>query len=184
MNRVFERFIAAYLQQYVVPRLPGVRLFTQASGRQRYLMQCGGAGVLRLKPDLLFEAAGSGISLVMDTKWKLLAPTERGRGGVGEADLYQLYAYTRRYGSSWSVLLYPHTPGLVPRDFAVLDDNGVLTMVVKLWQCDRWDCIEICLPPPSEKNWLSSSKRCCAKGCVSPRRKARSKSRMLHDGSQ
>ena len=127
MNRVFERFIAAFLQQYVVPRLPNVHLFTQASGRQRYLMQCGGVGVLRLKPDLLFEAAGSGISLVMDTKWKLLAPTERGRGGVGEADLYQLYAYTRRYGSSWSVLLYPHTPGLVPRDFAVLDDNGVLT---------------------------------------------------------
>ena len=125
MNRVFERFIAAFLQRYVVPRLRGVRLFPQASSRHRYLMQCGSTGVLRLKPDLLFE--GPGHVLVMDTKWKLLTPTDRGRGGVSEADLYQLYAYTRRYGASRSVLLYPQTPGLARWDFEVLDEGNIPT---------------------------------------------------------
>ena len=60
----------------------------------------------------------------MDAKWKLLAPGKRGRGGVADADLYQLYAYTRRYGCTRSVLLYPFVPGLEPREFEVLDANG------------------------------------------------------------
>jgi 5-methylcytosine-specific restriction enzyme subunit McrC len=85
-------------------------------------MESEGAGVLRLEPDILVEAAGK--RLVMDTKWKLLAPGKRGRGGVAEADLYQLYAYTRRYGCTRSVLLYPFVPGLEPRDFGVLDAIG------------------------------------------------------------
>lgn len=60
----------------------------------------------------------------MDTKWKLLSPSRRGRGGVAESDLYQLCAYTRRYGCARSVLLYPFTPGLESRDFDILDAGG------------------------------------------------------------
>lgn len=123
MNKVFERFVAAFLRRYVIPRLVGVELFPQAAHHQRHLMACEGTGVLRLKPDLLVHGP-AGRRLVMDTKWKLLAPGRRGRGGVGEGDLYQLYAYARRYGCQGSVLLYPFTAGLEPRDFQVLDAAG------------------------------------------------------------
>jgi 5-methylcytosine-specific restriction enzyme subunit McrC len=122
MNKVFERFLAAFLRRYVAPRLPGVEVFPQAAHHKRYLMESVGAGVLRLEPDVLVEAPGK--RLVMDAKWKLLAPGKRGRGGVADADLYQLYAYTRRYGCTRSVLLYPFVPGLEPREFEVLDANG------------------------------------------------------------
>jgi 5-methylcytosine-specific restriction enzyme subunit McrC len=122
MNKVFERFVAAFLRRHVVPRLPGVQVFPQAAHHKLHLMESEGAGVLRLEPDLLVESADK--RLVMDTKWKLLAPGKRGRGGVADADLYQLYAYTRRYGCTRSVLLYPFVPGLEAREFGVLDANG------------------------------------------------------------
>jgi 5-methylcytosine-specific restriction enzyme subunit McrC len=82
-------------------------------------MECAGTGFLRLEPDILIERAER--RLIMDTKWKLLAPGKRGRGGIADGDLYQLYAYARRYGSPRSVLLYPHVPGLEARNFDVLD---------------------------------------------------------------
>ncbi|MCK5798402.1 MAG: hypothetical protein KAI47_14525, partial [Deltaproteobacteria bacterium] len=122
MNRVFEGFVAAFLRQRVMPQLTGYQLFPQARRRQRHLMTCDGRGVLPLRPDLLIEAP-DGRRLVLDTKWKRLSEG-RARGGVGTADLYQLYAYTRRYGCARSVLLYPHAPGVVPRDFDVMDRFG------------------------------------------------------------
>lgn len=123
MNKVFERFVAVFLRRYVVPRLTGVLLFPQATQRTRHLMESNGAGVLRLQPDLLLEGPEN-CRLVMDTKWKLLAAGRRGRGGVSEADLYQLYAYARRYGCARSILLYPYAAGLETRDFDVLDAQG------------------------------------------------------------
>jgi 5-methylcytosine-specific restriction enzyme subunit McrC len=122
MNAVFERFVAALLCRYVAPRIEGLLVHPQAVRHQRNLMECEGKGILRLKPDLLVDLAER--RLVLDTKWKLLAPTKRGRGGVADADLYQLYAYGRRYASPQSVLLYPHVPGLEARDFEVLDAAG------------------------------------------------------------
>jgi 5-methylcytosine-specific restriction enzyme subunit McrC len=122
MNTVFERFVASFLRRYVVSRLPGVEVFPQAVHHKRHLMECESKGVLCLKPDLLIESTSC--RLVMDTKWKLLSPGKRGRGGVSESDLYQLYAYTRRYGCSRSILLYPAVPGLESRDFRLLDADG------------------------------------------------------------
>ncbi|NUN13339.1 MAG: McrC family protein [Myxococcales bacterium] len=124
MNKVFERFIAAFLCRHVAPRFAGVDIFPHAGHHKRYLMEeSDGLGVLRLEPDILVEGP-EGRRLVMDTKWKLLSPSRRGRGGVAESDLYQLCAYTRRYGCARSVLLYPFTPGLESRDFDILDAGG------------------------------------------------------------
>lgn len=123
MNKVFERFVAAFLRRYVAPRIEGTQVLPHAGHHKRHLMESDGTGVLRLEPDVLVEGPGPR-RLVMDTKWKLLSPGSRGRGGVSETDLYQLYAYTRRYGCTRSVLLYPFTSGLLPRDFDVLDAEG------------------------------------------------------------
>lgn len=126
MNRVFERFVVAFMRRFVAPRLAGVQVLPHAGRHKRHLMESSGAGVLRLEPDVLLEGPGDH-RLVIDTKWKLLAPGRRGRGGVAEPDLYQLYAYTRRYGCTRSILLYPYSSGLERRDFDVLDGNGKLS---------------------------------------------------------
>lgn len=123
MNKVFERFVAAFLRRYVASRFDGIQVFPHAGHHKRHLMESEGAGVLRLEPDVLVEGPGAR-RLVIDMKWKLLSSGRHRLGGVAEADLYQLYAYTRRYGCERSVLLYPHMKGLVPRDFDVLDAEG------------------------------------------------------------
>jgi 5-methylcytosine-specific restriction enzyme subunit McrC len=120
MNKVFERFIAAFVHRYMTPRIEGLRLYRQSAGHSKHLMVSAGVGILRLAPDLLMQLAGR--LLVMDTKWKLLS-RRSARGGVSDADLYQLFAYTRRYGCARSILLYPHVSGLEPRDFDVLDEH-------------------------------------------------------------
>jgi 5-methylcytosine-specific restriction endonuclease McrBC regulatory subunit McrC len=120
MNKVFERFIAAFVHHYIAPRIDGLRVYLQSAGHSKHLMASAGVGVLRLAPDLLMQLTGR--PLVMDTKWKLLSG-KGARSGVGDGDLYQLFAYTRRYGSARSILLYPYIAGLEPRDFDVLDEH-------------------------------------------------------------
>ena len=122
MNRVFEDFVAAFLKKQVIPHLDGYRLYPQTKNQQLHLMTSGGQGVLPLRPDLLIKAS-DGRRLVMDTKWKQLSG-EGARGGVVTDDLYQLYAYTRRYECRHSVLLYPYVLGAKCRDFDIVNTSG------------------------------------------------------------
>jgi 5-methylcytosine-specific restriction enzyme subunit McrC len=119
MNQVFERFIASFLRLYVIQNIEDCRIWPQAKHQKRYLMQCEGRGVLGLEPDLLIEAGGR--RFVMDTKWKRLRLEQKTKGNLSEADLYQLYAYVRRYGCDRGALLYPHARGFEERRFSVLD---------------------------------------------------------------
>lgn len=118
MNVVFERFVAGFVRRSVLPLLPGWRLHLHAKGRRRHLFQSDGRGLLRLEPDLLLEGPG-GELVVVDTKWKRLSPG-RETATMARADLYQLYAYSRRYEAARSVLLYPHVEGLRDRSLRVL----------------------------------------------------------------
>ncbi len=127
MNQVFEAFVAAFMRKWVMP-LPGFpqhRLYPQAKRRQRHLITRNDKGVhkgvLSLRPDLLIEAPESpedDRKLVLDTKWKRLSGSG-GRGGAGTADIYQLYAYTQRYGCQRSILLYPHVARAECQDFDI-----------------------------------------------------------------
>lgn len=126
MNKVFERFIAAFLASRVMPDLPGFRLFPQARHNRRPLFEIDGGGVaLPLEPDLLVRHVATDRHFVLDTKWKRLPATgqEKGQGGVSNSDLYQLLAYAQRFGCAQSVLLYPAVPGVFRRDFHALDDR-------------------------------------------------------------
>ena len=121
MNRVFEGFVAGFLKKQVIPQLDGYRLYPQAKNQRLHLMTSKGRGVLPLRPDLLIRASDDRL-FVLDTKWKQLSG-ERAQGGVGRDDLYQLYAYTKRYECERSVLLYPDV-GTECRDFKILPTGG------------------------------------------------------------
>lgn len=121
MEKVFERYLAAFLHRHVVPLIDGTRLHAQARGQSVGLYEADGRHVLRLKPDLLFVREPNGADprrLVIDTKWKRLADASRGR--PNNADLYQLYAYLRRYECETAYLLYPKVSGAERRDLNAL----------------------------------------------------------------
>lgn len=117
MNKVFERFVAAFIHDRVMPNLPECRLYPQAHRNRRPLFHGEGQqGVLYLEPDILIRHQNMECNLVIDTKWKTST--------LANQDLYQLYAYTQRYGCGQSVLLYPEVRGSKKSDLHVLDHNG------------------------------------------------------------
>ena len=126
MNRVFEDFTAAFLKKQVMPFLKGYHLYPQAKSRQEYLMRYNDKDVLRLDPDILIEAEDSDRRFVLDTKWKQLSG-KGVRDGVGRNDLFQLYAYTKRYACQRSVLLYPQVSGAKCLDFDIMGTDEAKT---------------------------------------------------------
>lgn len=122
MNYVFERFVAGFLKSRVLARFPGFSLYASSKKKVLHLMSCDGQGILPLQPDMVIQAQ-DGERVLLDTKWKRLS-NQGNRGGVTTSDLYQLFAYTRRYGCKRSILLYPQVPGSKQRDFEIIDSNS------------------------------------------------------------
>ena len=119
MEKVFERYIAAFLASELMHRFADASLFPQAKGHRFSLYRDQHEAVLRMAPDLLFvhEIAGAKKTLIIDTKWKRLSEEDGGR--PSRADLYQLYAYLHRYDCQRAYLLYPRS-GALPRDLQAL----------------------------------------------------------------
>ena len=108
MQRVFEEFVAAGFRRYWPG--PGA-VSTQESSA--YLIDNHREGPkVKLRPDLLIRQP-NGSTLVLDTKWKLINGHQSGLPpgpatyGIETADLYQLYAYGKKYGASDLFLIYP-----------------------------------------------------------------------------
>ncbi len=116
MNRVFEDFVTAFLKKQVIPHLDGYRLYPQAKSQRRHLMRDRDRGVLLLQPDILITSNDR--QLVLDTKWKQFSST------VGSDDLYQLYAYTKRYECRRSVLLYPQVLEAECLNYDIMGTDG------------------------------------------------------------
>jgi 5-methylcytosine-specific restriction enzyme subunit McrC len=115
MDELFESFIAGFLMREVLPSLPQYQLFVQAEKHSKTLTA---PSAYRLKPDLLLVAP-SGQCGVLDTKWKMLGDSK-----PAQSDMYQMYAYLRRYGARQTLLLYPETPGFEKHTWDGLDHAG------------------------------------------------------------
>jgi 5-methylcytosine-specific restriction enzyme subunit McrC len=108
MEEVFEDFVThsfrRYQRQYAVT----------AQGPRKYLTAINGDHAFRMKPDISLRR-GNRVLFILDAKWKRM----NGSGidpkhGIDQADMYQLYAYGKRYGCRTVALVYPQT-----RDFRV-----------------------------------------------------------------
>ncbi len=63
-----------------------------------------------MKPDITLQRGGHN-RFILDTKWKRLKSVaeDRTKRGIVQADMYQLYAYGKRYGCKTVALVYPRT---------------------------------------------------------------------------
>ena len=116
MEKVFESFVAAKFRKHIGS---GISLRTQDA---RYSLFDSPTRAFALRPDLVLEFDGK--TIVMDTKWKLLSDNARNHG-ISQSDMYQMYAYSKKYDSDCIVLLYPHSDNVSRGEFRYASDDNV-----------------------------------------------------------
>ncbi|GAB3929622.1 McrC family protein [Larkinella terrae] len=103
MERIFEDYVAAGFQRYV----SGGEVVLQESS-QHLIDNHSGSRKFRLRPDIILRK--NGVITVLDTKWKRIdASNAAGNYGIDQGDLYQLYAYGKKYSATELILIYPIT---------------------------------------------------------------------------
>ena len=103
MEKVFENFVAHSFGRYQ----RRYRVATQ--GPHEQLATIAGKGVFTTKPDIALKD-GERVRFILDAKWKGIdASSEDGKHGIDQGDMYQLYAYGKRYSCEAVALVYPRT---------------------------------------------------------------------------
>lgn len=116
MEKVFESFIASKFRKHIGS---GVNLRTQDT---KYSLFDSPTRAFALRPDLVLEFGGN--TVIMDTKWKLLSDNVR-NSGISQSDMYQMYAYSKKYNAEGIVLLYPHSDAVSKTDIRYVSDDNV-----------------------------------------------------------
>lgn len=123
METLFESFIATKLKK----ALSGTGYTLSAQDRTYHLFDM--PKKFLMKPDIVIKNKELHKSFVMDTKWKILSDA-KANYGISQADMYQMYAYQKKYKSESVTLLYPLTEKVEQsKDIEFLSDDGVLIKV-------------------------------------------------------
>ena len=75
-----------------------------------------------LRPDIVITR-DDGSKIILDTKWKSLVDKPRINYGISQADMYQMYAYSKKYDTSEIWLLYPVNPEMRDHQDISFDSN-------------------------------------------------------------
>ena len=101
MNDLFEKFIGNSLKRV----FRGTKVSLQDC-RYSALRDVENRQIFNLMPDVVISYE-NGERIVLDTKWKELAPSKSKNFGVSQSDIYQMMAYAHAYKPSRLILLYP-----------------------------------------------------------------------------
>lgn len=106
MEQVFEAFIAKKIKSQFERQSNGAIQVT-AQDRGYYLFD--DPQKFRLRPDLVVrnQIDEDRSVVVMDTKWKLLNRSSAKNYGISQSDMYQMYAYSKKYHTPNIWLIYP-----------------------------------------------------------------------------
>lgn len=121
MNRLFEAHVSD-----LEARALGTSRIVRTQGPPSHLGMRGQDEVFMLRPDITVwyvdqDGRTSTIDRIVDAKWKRIDPLARDYG-VAEDDVYQLLAYSVRYGCSSLELAYPMPGSLATQPAAPVFD--------------------------------------------------------------
>lgn len=117
MEQLFESYVAFLIRKVV--RKTEFKLRTQDN---QYSLFNHPRKSFSLRPDIVLKSDNQ--TIVMDTKWKILSDA-KGNKGISQADMYQMYAYGKKYNADRVVLLYPSSDRIKESDLYYLSDDGV-----------------------------------------------------------
>lgn len=124
METLFESYIAAMMRKI----FPDHEYSVSAQDRKYHLFDSPSKRFL-MRPDLVVTRKHDGAIFVMDTKWKLLS-TNKPNYGISQPDMYQMYAYQKKYGAESITMLYPATEGVpTGEEIVFLAKDGVTVRI-------------------------------------------------------
>lgn len=100
MESVYESYVAEQMKTIMTPA--GWKVSSQDKG---YYLFTEPRRQFALRPDIVLEREGR--KIIMDTKWKSLSDNEKANYDISQADMYQMFAYAKKYNTREIWLLYP-----------------------------------------------------------------------------
>lgn len=133
MEALFESYIATQINRL----LKGTSCVFSAQDRKYHLFDEPGKRFL-MKPDIVIRNKTSKKIFIMDTKWKVLSDA-KANYGISQADMYQMYAYHKKYSSENVTLIYPMTDKIENKEIRYQSEDGVTVRIcfVDLYQVKR-----------------------------------------------
>ena len=105
MEKVFEAYVAKHMKKIfssynleVSTQDRGHYLFSTLNGKEHRKFA--------LRPDIVVKRDGKSVA-ILDTKWKSLINDKGVNYGISQTDMYQMYAYSKKYDTPGIWLLYP-----------------------------------------------------------------------------
>ena len=130
MNRIFEDYVAYWLKR----NRPDLDIKTQHSAKHLLIAP---KPLFKLRPDLLI-----GEEILADTKWKIL-DEKTPRYGLSQQDLYQMFAYGKKYEKSKTLyLIYPKSTGFTTSQEKPFRYEEGMVLRLLCFDCEK-DTLEI-----------------------------------------
>ena len=128
METLFERYVAVQLKKF----LPAEDFSISIQDATHYLFTQPNKKFI-LRPDIVITRKHDNAIFICDTKWKLLS-SKKVNWGISQADMYQMYAYQKKYNAKNITMLYPMTEKVNQKiehekEIKFTSDDGVIVRV-------------------------------------------------------
>ena len=124
METLFERYVAVQLKKV----LPSADFSISIQDKTHYLFTHPYKRFL-LRPDIVITRKCDNAIFICDTKWKLLS-SHTANLGISQVDMYQMFAYQKKYNAKNITMLYPMTDQTTSANGIQFDSgDGVIVRV-------------------------------------------------------
>ena len=127
-GKLFERYVAVQFKKF----LPAEDFSISIQDATHYLFTQPNKKFI-LRPDIVITRKRDNAIFICDTKWKLLS-SQKVNLGISQADMYQMYAYQKKYNAKNITMLYPMTEKVSQKiehekEIKFTSDDGVIVRV-------------------------------------------------------
>jgi len=123
MEKLFESYIETQMRKV----LDSTKYKLSAQDRSYHLFTLPSKKFL-IKPDIVVKRKVDDAVFICDTKWKILSDTKANHG-ISQSDMYQMYAYQKKYGAKHITLIYPLTDKVEEKDIYFDSTDGTIVKV-------------------------------------------------------
>ena len=123
MEKLFESYIETQMRKV----LDSTKYKLSAQDRSYHLFTLPSKKFL-IKPDIVVKRKVDDAVFICDTKWKILSDTKANHG-ISQSDMYQMYAYQKKYGAKHITLIYPLTDKVEEKDIYFDSTDGTIVRV-------------------------------------------------------